>query len=235
MRRLVILVTVLATAATAHADRYQEIDKARAAIVTALDQGDAATFSTYVGASGVEVTSVWFDAPKCRKRFAKATVTAKTAAAFVACFKGLGVQPRGLNIQYGPGVSLDHKLDIVDGKPALVRLSNMASKDPALPEVPRAVFEEHRTAGAAAIVVDDAATAELVAIHETGAVFRVCVDKAGHVTRTEVAEVAAKGPTATQVRAAVKAWTFTPFLIRGKAGTTCSTSTLKLPPQAPSP
>ena len=235
MRRLVILVTVLATAATARADKYQEIDKARAAIVAALDQGDAAAFSPYVGAAGVEVTSVWFDAPKCRKRFGTATLTAKTAPAFVACFKGLGAQPRGLSIQYGPGVVLDHKLEIVDGKPVLVRLGTTGWKDPALPEVPRAIFEEHRTAGAAAIVVDAAATAELVAIHETGAVFRVCVDKSGHVTRTEVAEVSAKGPTATQVRAAVKTWTFTPFQIRGKPGTTCSTLTLHLPASPPGP
>ena len=178
MIRAALLTTVL-LASAAFADdaaKYKAMDAARIAIVAALDKGDAATFATFIPADGLVTEGLWFSTPACRKKFATTRVTAKTAAAFVACFKPLGVTQGGLLVRVGPGVNMSLKIDVSDGKATLSKLS-MLSGDP--PEVFAHVFEQNRIAGYDDIDLPERARAELDALPGKHIAFRVCVNAKG--------------------------------------------------------
>jgi len=219
---------ILLAASSAGADKYAEMDKARAAIITALDTGDHKAFASYVGAQ-LETMRVWFDSSTCRKKFGNAKVKAKDAKAFVACFKGLGVRAAGLLVHYGPDVSLSMKIDVDDaGKATLVSVSGDVGSDDKLPLIWRKTFDSHRTAGNEVTFEADAQK-ELTAVGETGAVFDVCVDAKGAVKNVlTIMQVAKNGPVMKQVRAATKTWKFEPFVVRGKPAPACGRQIVKL-------
>lgn len=221
-------VALVLVASPAAADKYAEMDKARAAVVTALDAGDHKTFAGYVGAQ-LETMRVWFDNAGCRKKFGNAKVKPKDTKAFVACFKGLGVRQQGLLVHYGPDVSLTAKIEVDDaGKATLVTLSGDVGSDTKLPLIWRKTFDEHRTAGDE-VTFDADAQKELTAIGETGAVFDVCVDAKGNVKDVHtIMQVKKNGPVMKQVRAATKTWKFEPFVVRGKPAPACGRQIVKL-------
>jgi hypothetical protein len=228
MKRACIAAGFLLATGTASADEYQEMDKARVAIIAALDSGDAKAFAGYVGTQ-FESARVWFDSAACRKKFGNATVKAKDAKAFVACFKGLGVRAKGLLIHYGPDVSLTAKIDVDDaGKATLVRLSGDLGIDATLPLIWRDTFESHRKTGDA-VTFDADAQKELEALGEIGAVFDVCVDAKGNVKNVQtIMDVKKNGPVMKQVRAATKGWTFEPFVVKGKPAPACARQLVKI-------
>lgn len=229
MKRIALVAILFATT-TARADKYAEMDKARLAIITALDTGDGKTFATYIG-KDFKSERVWFDTAACRTKFYDKTVKAKDAKAFVACFKGLGVRAAGLLIQYGPDVTLSSKIDVDDaGKATLVRLSGDVVREKKLPPVWRKTFEAHRKPDAQEVILDDAAQQEITGIGDTGVVFEVCVDAKGKVFKvvTPMPNLPANGPTMKQVAAATKNWQFEPFLVKGKAAAACGTQNVKI-------
>ncbi len=215
-----VFVTAVASPALADDDQYKQIDKARAAIIPALDTGDATTLAAFVG-SDLSLTDVWFDSASCRKRFATAHVKAKDVAALAACFKGLDVHAQGMLVTYGPGVITTLEVRIVDRKPVLLSISGQPANDPALPQVWRDAFESHRKAGSPEVALDAAARAEL---GKSGAAYEVCVDGHGLVISTDAVEVDPDSATARQLKAATKTWRFEPFMLRGKPTTVCTTS-----------
>ena len=226
-----VLLMLLLAAGTASADKYAEMDKARSAIVAALDTADAKAFAGYVGTE-FETLRVWFDSKPCRKKFGNAKVKAKDTKAFVACFKKLGVKQQGLLIHYGPDVSLTAKLNVDEaaGKTTLVTLSGDVGSDPNLPLIWRKTFDEHRKAGDD-VAFDADARKELANIGETGAVFDVCVDAKGSVKDVHtIMSVAKKGPVMTQIRAATKGWKYEPFIVKGKPAPACGRQIIKLAP-----
>ena len=212
---------------TARADKYAEMDKARVAIIAALDTGDAKAFATYVG-KDFKSSRVWFDSAACRKKFHDTTVKAKDAKAFVACFKGLGVRAAGLLIHYGPGVSLSARIDVDDaGKATLASLSGDVVREKALPPIWKKTFEAQRKSGEP-VVLDAAARQELAAIGDTGVVFEACVDAKGTVSKVStIMDLPDDGLTMTLVRAATKTWVFEPFIVKGKPAAACGTQVVK--------
>jgi hypothetical protein len=226
--RIWLCLVLLSSIASADNEKYKRMDAARVAIIEALDKGDAKTFATYLDTS-LEVTDLWFDTAACRKKFGTAKVTAKTVDAFVACIAPLHVHGRGLNVYYGPDVSVRVKIEVVDGgnKAVLRSLAGQLSYlDATLPEVWVKEFEKHRTAGDA-IILDEAARSELAALGETkGVVVLICVDAKGRVKKTGT--MPREAPKANQQIAAVtKSWTFEPFTARGKPIGACSTLVVK--------
>jgi hypothetical protein len=231
MNRIVVIATLFVTGA-AHADKYAEMDKARVAIIAALDTGDDKAFAVYVG-KDFKTERVWFDTAACRKRFSNATVKAKDAKAFVACFKGLGVRAQGLLIHYGPDVSLSARISVdeASNKATLDRLSGDVVIDKTLPPIWRATFEAHRKPGAQPVKLDAAAAQEIADIGDTGVVFEACVDAKGNVSKvSSVMNLPKTGPTMKQVLAATKTWQFEPFMIKGKPAAACGTQLVKLAP-----
>ena len=219
MIRAVLLTTVLlASAAFADDAKYKAMDAARIAIVAALDTGDATSFATFIPADGVVTDGLWFTTPACRKKFSAARVTAKTAAAFVACFKPLGVTQGGLLVLVGPGITMSTKIDVTDGKATLTSLK-MYAGDP--PEVFARLFEQHRTAGDDDIDLPDAARAELDARPGKLVAFRVCVNAKGAVTKTHFVDIDEKGALATAIVKGTRDWKFKPFTIRTGAIPVC--------------
>jgi hypothetical protein len=209
--------------------KYAEMDKARLAIIGALDKGDDKTFASYIG-SGFKAERVWFDSAACRAKFSNATVKAKDAKAFVACFKGLGVRAAGLLMQYGPDVTLSVRIDVDDnGKATIAKLSGDVALDKSLPLIWRATFESHRKAGAQAVALDAAAQQELADIGDSGVVFEACVDAKGKVKSVRtIMSLAKNGPTMKQVHAATKTWEFEPFMVKGKAAAACGQQIVKI-------
>ncbi len=225
---VLVLIGVRPAVAAPPDPKYAAIDAARAALVSALDRGDAAALTELLDATPVEVKDLWFDTKACRKKWKQASLTTKTAPAFVACMKGLSVSAVGLNVYYGPGVGLTVKLEYVDGKAVLRRLSgDPVAIDPALPTVAAKRFVAQRTEGQD-IALDQAARDELVAAGDTGVVIKACVDAKGTVTsRGLLPKVAAKGPTATAVRTGLGGWKLTPFQVRGKPFGACAMLVVK--------
>lgn len=228
MYRSILLALVLtggqaAVAAPPPDPKYAAIDAARASLVSALDRGDAAALTELLDATPVEVKDLWFDTKACRKKWKQASLTTKTASAFVACMKGLSVSAVGMSVYYGPGVSLTVKVEYVDGKAVLRSLrGDPVAIDPALPTVAAKKLVAQRTEGQD-IVLDQAARDELAAAGDSGVVVKACVDAKGTVkSRGLLPKVAAKGPTATAVQAALAGWKVTPFQVRGKPSAACA-------------
>nr|HEX4314152.1 hypothetical protein [Kofleriaceae bacterium] len=234
MKRLLFAVAIVAvTASAARADQAADLkarDVLRLAVGDAIDHHDAKAFGKLVAGS-LKTTTLWFDTAACRKRFSDATVAAADLPALVDCLAPLGMDASHLLVKYGPDVVVRLGMAVAGGKATLTSLTgdiSFVSADRERPDVYLDSFEKHRTAGSKAIVFDQAARAELQAIPETGAIFRVCVDTTGKVASTEVAEVDDSGPTATQIAAATAAWRFSPFTLAGKPIAACTTETVKL-------
>ena len=220
---IALCLTSTALAAPPPDPKYAAIDAARATLIAALESGDATAFAGLLDAQAVEVADVWFDTKPCRKQWKSKSLDAKTAPAFVTCMQGLGVRATGLNVHYGPGVQLVVRFDYVEGQAVLRRLSGSPNVvAPSAPMVSGKELESHRTEGTP-ITLDQAARDELAAADDSGVVVHVCVNPKGVATAKRLMpKVAAKGPTAKAVKAALATWKLTPFTVRGKPATACA-------------
>jgi hypothetical protein len=233
MTRVCALATIgIALGVTpASANKYAEMDKARAAIIAALDSGDDKAFAAFVG-KDFEVVRVWFDSAPCRKKFSTGVIKAKDTQAFVACFKGLGVRAQGLMIKFGPDVTLAARIEIDEkngNKATLTRLIGEGAVDATLPLIWSKTFASHRKPGGQAVAFDAAAQKELGNLGESGVVFDVCVDEKGAVTDVQTTTpVNKKGPVMKQLRAATANWQFEPFQVRGKPAPACGRQIVRL-------
>jgi hypothetical protein len=221
MRIACLAVLPFATLAHADDDKYKKIDAARVAIIAALDAGDGKALADHIKGS-IDVSDVWFDTAACRK-LGKQEATAKTATALAACFKPLHVYGRGLNVYYGPEISLRVKIEVIDDKAYVVSMKGegMNFIDASLPMVSGKAFEANKKSGDA-IVLDDAMRDELEAAGDRGVVVYACVGANGKVTKTRLMPaVAGTGPTARAVTKATKTWVFEPFRVRDKPAAAC--------------
>jgi hypothetical protein len=228
--RPLLAVALLAVASTAHADnkkpqdpKFAAIDAARVKFIAALDTSDATAFADALDATPVEVKDVWFDTPKCKKQWKKASLTAKDAPAFVACMKGLHVWGEGLLVFYAPAVELTPRFEYVNGRAVLRRLyGDPLDSDPVYPIVPSLQIDKHRTSGSD-LVLDAAGIAEAKAVDDSGVVLKVCFDTKGVAKiKSYMTPVSPKGAAAKQLTAQLATWKLEPFTSRDKPVAVCS-------------
>ncbi|HEY4180446.1 MAG TPA: hypothetical protein VGM90_26565 [Kofleriaceae bacterium] len=229
MRPLLAL-ALLTVTATAHADdkkpqdpKYAAMDVARAKLIGALDAGEPTAFADLLDATPVQVEDIWFDTPKCRKQWKKASLTAKNAPAFVACIKGLHVWTKGMLTFVGPGAEMTPRFDYVEGRAVLRRLyGDPIVIDPAVATIPELVLEAHRTTGSD-LVLDAAGKAEAKAADDSGVVVNVCVDAKGVAKiKSFMTPVSPKGAAAKQIAAQLATWKLDPFTSRDKPVAVCT-------------
>jgi TPR repeat protein len=218
--------------------RLDKLDKDDDAIVRAVRDAiasqDAAAFGT-LAPGEVVVRGLWFDSEDCAKQFsATQRVTAALYPALLRCLATLGLKPemasahRRAQLVYEPGVAV--ALDVYGGAIRRILGPSSSSKSARAPVVTPEALHAH-DAGARAVEPGEAVRDLLGGSSAAfSAQLFLCVDTAGKVSRAEITRGSGLDDYDRAVESAAAAWTFTPFVVRGRPVVVCASDLITYPP-----
>ena len=206
--------------------------EARGALADAA--GDAATLEGMMR-DEVVVGKLWFEDARCAQ-FSSGAFHADQFAALARCLAGLKLRPSAREdalgdvtvMSYGPGFEVEARVVTTRGHAQLawIGFASQHAGSPSLPTLDAATFEGLRASGERVPVLE-AATVRAVeegfdGKDEVALVWlKVCIDSSGVVTTVDAYEPTSYAAS-DAFTAAVRAWTFRPFLLAGHAVPACS-------------